>query len=102
MCSNKKKELINNKLFPEKYKKKKKNKKVNIFIFQIYYRLPNICLLTEEFEIRKRIGAYDWLLAVSPLAAESFYRKRKSTKLHHEHPRCKRFQMARQDIDLES
>lgn len=26
MCSNKKKELINNKLFPEKYKKKKKQK----------------------------------------------------------------------------
>lgn len=71
----------------------------NIFIFQIYCT-PLIFVPRAE-EIRKGIGAYDWLLVASP-SEGSFYRKRKSTKLHHEHPRCKRFQMARQDIDLES
>lgn len=33
MCSNKKKELINNKLFPEKYKKKKKKQKGEYLYF---------------------------------------------------------------------
>lgn len=71
----------------------------NIFIFQIYCTL--LIFVPRAEEIRKGIGAYDWLLVASP-SEGSFYRKRKSTKLHHEHPRCKWFQMARQDIDLES
>lgn len=42
-------------MFPEKWRKKKKRRKRWISLL-FRYTVSNICLLTERFEIRKRIG----------------------------------------------